>query len=118
MGAAALAAHRAAGVRRRLVMGIAPQFVPAGAEVRLFGEPVGVVANSGFSTGRDACVVLAFVDVRWAHPGIDAFEVGVDALPLATVTPPLPDNLSIHVNLQRDAYAARDEIAAPPLFGR
>ncbi len=120
VGSAALAAHRAAGPKRRLVMGVAPSVVPVGAEVQLFGEPVGVVANAGASPLRGGAVVLALVDARWAHPGIADFTVVAEGArtPLATVTPPLPNNLSLHLDLQRHSWDTRDEISSPPLFDR
>lgn len=119
VGSVALAAHRATGVRRRLVMATAPRAVTAGDAVHLFGEPVGLVANAGHSPLRGDWVVLALVDVHWAHPGID-FEIAstAGAVSARTVTPPLPNNLSLHLNLQQHSYATRDEIAATPLFAR
>jgi len=120
VGSAALAAHREAGIRRRLVMATAPRAVAQGDTVRLFEEAVGTVANAGHAPLRGDWVVLALVDVRWAHPGIDAFEIDSAAgpVPARTVTPPLPNNLSLYVNLQQDSYATRDEVRAAPLFAR
>ncbi|CAN5669458.1 aminomethyltransferase family protein [soil metagenome] len=122
IGSAALEAHRIAGIRRRLVMMTAADtgVIAQGNAVHLFGENVGVVANAGYSPLRRQWVALALVDVGWAHPGIDAFEVMTPNGRVAarTVTPPLPNNLSLHVNLQRHAYATRDEIVLPPESAR
>jgi glycine cleavage system aminomethyltransferase T len=111
VGRQALDALRAEGApRRRLTTLALSAPVRMGDEVRLFGEPVGAIANAGDG------FALALVDTPWAHPWIDGFEVSDAAISARSITPPIPNNRSLHVNPQKHSYATRDEISFPPLF--
>lgn len=112
LGAPALDARRAEGPRQRLTMLLPSARVHEGDEVHLWGDVVGTIVNA--SDGA----ALALIDLAWAHPGIDAFEVSPARTPARSVTPPLANNRSLHVNPQQHSYATRDEIAFPPLFSR
>ena len=110
LGAASREAQRKEDPRQRLTTLVPSAPVHAGDEVRLWGEAVGTIANAGDG------VALALVDVAWAHPWIDGFAVSPGRTPARSVTPPLANNHSLHVNPQQHSYATRDEIPFPPLF--
>lgn len=112
-GSAALAARRARGLERRVATLVSASPLAEGARVRLFGRDVGEVLASGWSAARGDHVALALVDVEWAHPGIDAFEAG--GAPARSVTPPVLENRSLHVNPQAHSYATRGEARFPPI---
>lgn len=112
VGSAALAQRRAHATHRIITL-VSKGALRPGAEVRLFGQPVGRVVEVGWSAVRGDWVALALIVVRSAHAGIDAFEV--DGVAVRSVTPPLLDNRSLHVNPQRHSYATRGDAAFPGL---
>src|SRR5262249_33473937 len=117
VGLDALRAHRAAGAMARTTTLLAEAEVHVGDEVRLDGERVGHVLNAGWSAARGDCVVLALLDRRCAHPGLDGFVAGED-IAARSISPPVLANRSLFVSPQLHAYATRSELAMPPIARR
>jgi glycine cleavage system aminomethyltransferase T len=112
VGKSALDVLRASGPPpRRLTTLVASGSVKTGDEVKLFGDRVGTVANAGGG------FALALIESAFAHPSIDGFEIADAAVSARSITPPIPNNRSLHVHPQRHSYLTRDEISFPPLFG-
>lgn len=115
VGSEAIARQRAAGLARRITTLVSPGPLAPGDELRLGAAPVGRVVNAGPSPLRGDVVGLALVDIAWAHPGL-AFTVGAGAVPAWSVSPPVIDNVSLHVSPQAHSYATRP--AASPSLAR
>jgi glycine cleavage system aminomethyltransferase T len=113
VGAAALAARRAAGVRQRVTTAVAPSPVAAGQALRHLGRPVGAVLNAGRCAPRGDWVALCLLDLALAAPGV-ALQ-GEGGVPLTTVSPPVLANRSLFVHPQRHAWASRERDRFPPL---
>jgi len=119
IGSEALAERRNRGIARRVITLVSSARMNDGDDVALDGERIGTIVNAGgarHGSVEASFVALALVDVAWAHPHVDAFTVG--GLAARSVTPPLPNNRSLAINLQQHAYATRDEIAFGPLWDR
>lgn len=117
VGLDALRKRRAAGARERLTTLVSASAMNVGDVVVLGEQRVGAIVNAGWSETRGDCVALALVDLRWAHPGIDAFTVasaGGDAA-ARSLSGPLLNNRSLFVSPQLHSYATRHELQMPPL---
>src|SRR5204862_217003 len=99
-GSAALAKRRAS-PEGRLTTLVAGAPICEGDEVRLDGERAGQVCVARQLSGRTDWAAWALLDVRCAAAGID-FEVrGVSA---RSVSPPLLENLSLKVDVNRHSF--------------
>jgi glycine cleavage system aminomethyltransferase T len=113
LGAEALRRRRSEGVRRRSCLMVGPaggQGVPtSGASLLRGGAPIGRVLHARHSPTLDRVVVLGLLDLRLAHPGVDAIEVADDpaAGALQTRSAPLLHNRSLFLDLQIHSYASR-----------
>lgn len=110
-GSAALAARREAGISARVTCAVSPARVAEGDIVMLAGNKVGNVLAAGFSETRRDWVLLALIDMPFAHAGIDAFEIAGEKI--RTMAPPLLNNRSLWVNPQRHTYEGRDKDVFP-----
>lgn len=111
VGSDAIARRRAAGIRERLTCVISPKPLKIGEAVLHEGRPIGRIANAGFSLERQDWVGLAFLELALAHSGL-----GFDGV--RTSSPPVLNNLSLHVDPQRHTWRARAETQFPPLVLR
>lgn len=111
-GLDAIRAHRAGGLRRRLVAIRTPEPVADGAAVICEGEERGrVLASAPDLLGSDGQRVLAVLETPWAHPRM---TYRIAERPAETISAPFVLNRSLFVNPQRHAWATRDEIELPP----
>lgn len=117
VGAAALAAQRAAGVARRATYLVSEAPIAEGDPVWLDGARVGHVLSAGRSPIAGAHVGVALLDRPCFHAGIDRFAAGDAAAPVKvrTVSPPVLVNRSLYINPQRHAYATRGRDTFPAL---
>lgn len=116
-GSAALRARRQEGARQRLTCVLSAEPLQAGDRV-LFGDrELGPVVAAGHSATRGEWVGSALLDVAYAYPWIDRYEVarGGARQRIRTAAPPVIDNRSLHVNPQRHTFAGRGQDAFPPL---
>ncbi len=111
VGSDALTARRARGIEKRLVTLVSHEPMLDAEEIAIDGARVGAIVNAG-DAFEGASVALALVDIAWAHPHVDAFDVA--GRRARSVTPPIPNNRSLFINLQQHSYATRDEIAFAP----
>jgi glycine cleavage system T protein (aminomethyltransferase) len=120
VGSEALMRRRREGPRQRLTCLVSGEPLLLGSQVSLNGRTVGRVVNPGFSSIRGDWVALGLLEIAWAHPGIDLFQVEIDGSAVAarSVTPPLLNNRSLHVSPQIHSYAARHEFNFPSLRRR
>lgn len=120
LGGAALRAQRAQGARRRTTCVVSAAPLLAGDAVCYRGRPIGALLNAGYSHTRGDHVGMALLDLPFAYPGVTCYEVvpagGGPAAALRTVSPPVLNNRSLHVNPQRHRYALRgDDEDFPPI---
>ena len=117
VGSESVTRRRQDGPRERLTCLVTDGAVTVGDAVVIEGAPAGRVVNAGHSDVLDHWVALGLIDIRWAHPGIDAFRVRRSDREVSarSVTPPLLNNRSLHVSPQIHSYATRDEFSFPPL---
>ena len=117
VGSEALLRRRQEGPRQRLTCLVADRPLEVGSSVLLRGSVVGRIVNACYSPIREDWVALALLDVAWAHPGIGAFraEAGGEHVPMRSLSPPLLNNRSLHVNPQVHSYRTRGEFEFPPL---
>lgn len=120
VGSDALARRRREGARQRITSLLASSELSVGDSVSLDGAPVGRVVNAGYSDSRGEWMALALIDLRWAHPGIDCFEVAGAARPARarSVSPPVLNNRSLSVSPQLHSYLTRHEHVLPDLVRR
>jgi len=118
VGAEALRARRAAGAKARVTCFTAGAEVQAGQPVELGPARVGTVLAAAFSPLRRDWVGWALLDLHVAWPGISAMTVagaGVPPVAIATRTPPVLNNRSLHIDPHRHSYQTRDRDEFPPL---
>lgn len=113
VGAAAVKARRQAGFTQRVTCLVVDGEVAEGAAVELDGQPVGRVLALGASPVLERFVAVALLDLPVAVPGLSGFRVGGQAA--RSVSPPVLNNRSLHVNAQRHTWAEREAAGFPPL---
>jgi glycine cleavage system aminomethyltransferase T len=112
-------------VRERLKRGIDVRATSFASATRVgSGDPVwyrehqvGEVLAAGWSPVFDKWVGVALIATRLAAPGIQAFRVGTEGAgdPLSTLTPPLINNRSLHIDPHRHSFRTRRDDVFPPL---
>jgi glycine cleavage system aminomethyltransferase T len=119
VGAAALEARRRAsgGIRSRLTCFVSGGPLRDGEPVWLGERCVGRWLSVGYSPWRAEWVGLALVDIDLAHAGLDGFHtlVGPRRVAARTVAPPVLNNRSLFIDLQRHSYQTRDGDEFPPI---
>lgn len=117
VGAAALRARRAAGVKQRITALTATDPIAAGDPLFSGDEPIGTVLRAARSMTLGGHVAIGLLDLAHAHSGIDTYTVlhAGAVVPVRTVSAPFVNNRSLSVNPQRHGFARRAEIAFPPL---
>jgi aminomethyltransferase len=108
VGSEALRARRAEGPRVRATSFTADGALAPGQTVQLGGDDAGEILAATFSPSLGAWVGTALLTRRLAHPHIEleaTSEAGV--VHLTTRTPPLIDNLSLHVDPHKHSFATR-----------
>jgi glycine cleavage system aminomethyltransferase T len=114
-GSEALRARRAEGPRVRATSFTADGALAPGQTVRLGDEDVGEVLAASPSPTLGAWVGTALLARRLAHPHVAlAATTAAGPVQVTTRTPPLVDNLSLHVDPHKHSYATRDAGAASP----
>lgn len=117
VGAESLRARRARGAKLRLTSFTAQSEVAAGHKVFLGEQAVGEVVHQGFSPSRKEWVGLALLATPIAYPHIEfVVHEGNSSIPIRTATPPLLNNLSLHVDPHRHSYRTRSVDTFPPLI--
>jgi glycine cleavage system aminomethyltransferase T len=110
-------ALRSKAIAERLVWLIAEGPIAKGDVLLHHSRAIGAVVKAGYSSGIDAWVGVARAPAPLAHPGVDRFVAhheGKDVR-LRTISPPLVNNQSLHIDPRRDTYASRQTIAFPAL---
>ena len=108
VGSEALRARRAEGPRVRATSFTADAALVPGQTVQLGGEDVGEVLASTFSPSLGGWVGTALLTRRLAHPHVElAARSDTGVVHLTTRTPPLIDNLSLHVDPHKHSFATR-----------
>lgn len=102
-------ALRARRVTHRATALVASAALKPGDPVTYQDRAIGSVIEAQLSETIGLPIGLALIENELAHSGIDRFAAG--GVPVRTVSPPFVNNLSLYVNLQRDAWATRGEIA-------
>jgi aminomethyltransferase len=106
VGAEALRARRAEGARVRATSFTADGALTPGQTLQLGGEDAGEVLATSFSPTLGAWVGTALLTRRLAHPHIElTASSDAGAVSLTTRTPPLIDNLSLHVDPHKHSFA-------------
>jgi glycine cleavage system aminomethyltransferase T len=113
VGTRALAGRREVGPARRVACLLTEGAPAVGEAITHEGELVGEVLVAGASPLLGQTVVLALLRREWAWPGIAAFSVG--GASARTVSAPVVDNRSLHVNPQRHTYREVAALQFPPL---
>jgi aminomethyltransferase len=113
VGTVALAGLREVGPARRVACLLTGGNPAVGEAITHQGEPVGEVLAAGASPLLGQTVVLALLQRDWAWPGIADFWVG--GASARTVSAPVVDNRSLHVNPQRHTYREVAALQFPPL---
>lgn len=116
-GSAALRARRRQGARRRLTCLLSAEPLQPGDPVFCEEREIGTVLAAGHSSTRGEWVGSALLDVAYAYPWVDRYEVErADARQrIRTAAPPVINNRSLHVNPQRHTFAGRGQDDFPPL---
>lgn len=115
VGAAALRARRAEGPKARVTCFTAAGPVAAGQRIRLGGLDLGEVLAACASPTLGQTVGSALLDRRFAHPHLTLSATTLDGLvPIRTCTASLVDNLSLHIDPHKHAYATRGMEATTP----
>ena len=109
VGAEALRARRREGPAVRATCFTADGPVAPGQALQVAGKDAGEVLAATFSPTLGAWVGSALLATRVAHPHVP-LTASSDAGPvqLTTRTTPLVDNLSLHVDPHKHAYATRE----------
>ncbi|RJO64400.1 MAG: aminomethyl transferase family protein [Myxococcales bacterium] len=116
-GSEALDAARAKAERRRLTCALADADAKPGDGVWLAGSRIGEVIRAEPSLLLKRRIVLALIDERLAHPGLE-MAVGASAAEsgrMLTVSPPLFNNRSLFIQPQKHSYRSRDEFIYPDI---
>ncbi|MBW2253409.1 MAG: aminomethyltransferase family protein [Deltaproteobacteria bacterium] len=115
-GVAALAAWRARGLDRRVTAVRGPRGLAAGQQVMFGDTTVGELIVAAADRNGLGSIGLALLDLRLAESGLDVLVArGPDAVyALRTVSPPFVVNHSLLIQPQRDSFATRGQIDAPP----
>ena len=113
VGAEALRARRAAGLTVRTTAFTADGSLPPGTALRFDDANVGEVLAATFSPTLGTWVGSALLQARVAHPHLP-LTATTEAGPvqLTTRTTPLVDNVSLHLDPHKHAYAARAGVTA------
>lgn len=117
VGSDALRARRAAGLTQRATSFRSRDQVSAGQPVLLNGQHVGEILVTDHSAIRGEWIGVALLSIAVAHPRITSFTVdtGSAQTPIETMTPPLINNLSLHLDIHRHSIRTRDTDEFPPL---
>lgn len=117
VGSEALRARRAEGPKVRATSFTADGALAAGQTVQLGGEDAGEVLAASFSWTLGGWVGSALLARRVAHPHVEltaTSDAGV--VHVTTRTPPLIDNLSLHVDPHKHSFATSAANATPAAF--
>ena len=117
VGAEALAQRRQQGASTRLTTLVADEEISMGDLIYYDEHCIGEVVNAGFSCVRGDWVALALLKIPYAYPGISRYsgEHAGRRFPVRTVTPPVINNRSLHVNPQAHSFVSRSEFNFPSL---
>jgi glycine cleavage system aminomethyltransferase T len=110
LGAEALRKRRAEGLTVRATCFTADAPVAAGQRIRLGDLEVGEVLAACDSPTVGCTVGSALLEARFAHPHLTLTS---EAATLRTCTASLVDNMSLHVDPHKHAYASRAESVTP-----
>jgi glycine cleavage system aminomethyltransferase T len=114
LGAEALRARRAEGARVRATAFTADAALAPGQALQRDGADVGEVLAASFSPTLGGWVGTALLHRRLAHPHVDLVAASPAGLVRVTTrTPPLVDNLSLHVDPHKHSFAAHTTSAMP-----
>ncbi len=113
VGAAAVRARKASGVKTRLTCVLVEGEVSEGAAVLLEGKEIGKVLSAVPSHTLGRWVAAASLELSLAMPGI--LGLTVDGHAARTTSPPVINNRSLHVSPQRHTWADRESAQFPPL---
>lgn len=105
VGASALAGHTA-NVRATAIVASHP--IARGDVVRFQDDTIGHVLDAHRCEALGVWVAMALIELAYAYAGIDRYTVNGQSV--RTTSAPFVDNLSLHVNPQKHAYARRAEI--------
>jgi glycine cleavage system aminomethyltransferase T len=112
VGAAALKARRAEGVRVRATCFTAEGPVAAGDRALLADHDAGEILAACFSPTLGSWIGSALLDIRVAHPHLTLTATTASGpVNLRTRTAPLLDNRSLHIDPHKHSYATRDAVA-------
>lgn len=117
VGSAALRTHREKGISSRVTCVLAPVALHAGDDVVCGADAAGQILAAGYSDVRGDWVGTALLRTEYAHSGLTGLQaVGpAGTVPLRTVSPPVLDNRSLHVNPQRHRFVDRADDVFPDL---
>ena len=119
-GSSVVEDRRRNGPSRRLTTLFSDRTIEVGDPVLLKDEVVGEFVNTGYSFIWDEYIGLALMDVEYAVPGIEIFEVRGegDGGMARSVSPPVLNNRSLYVSPQLHSYATRGEETFPPIAAK
>ncbi len=106
-GSGAMQELREKGWDRRVTCFITKNPVRVNDEVFYENDPVGQVLSAGYSPLRKEYVGKALIRKPFWHAGLNCFQVNCQVL--ETISTPVIDNRSIHVNFNLDSYFTREE---------
>jgi len=117
VGSAALARRREQGASQRLTCATSDAELTVGAQVLHDGTTVGRLVNAGYSPARGDWVGLALLERSAAHVGAvyETLDAAGAVSPLRTVSPPVLDNRSLFIDLQRHSWRTRRDDVFPPV---
>jgi aminomethyltransferase len=108
VGARALGERRAAGPGVRTAAFVAEGPVAPGQPVHRDGAKTGETLAACYSPTLDRWIGRALLPVQLAHPHVPlVVATSNGTTPIVTCTTPLVDNLSLHVDLHKHAYATQ-----------
>ena len=115
VGSEALRARRAEGPRVRATSFTAEGPLSPGQPVRLGDDDVGEVLAASVSPTLGGWVGTALLARRLAHPHVELTSTSAGGpVRVTTRTPPLVDNLSLHVDPHKHSFATRATAISPP----
>lgn len=116
IGAQALQARRGTATSRTVWLRSAGPLA-SGDELRLGERPIGEILNAGFSPTLQEHVALGLVELAVAHPGVEGLHAGRGSASSTarTISAPVIDNRSLHIDPQRHSYAERAAVVFPPI---
>lgn len=117
VGSAALRKRREDGIGQRICCVVSGGPLAVDDPVFCADEAIGTLVVAGYSSTRGDWVAVALLQRAYAHAGLSGFHAihGGERVALRTVSPPLLDNRSLHVNPQRHRYATRAGDRFPPI---